>query len=54
MPAAAVTMTYSDSVSNGCGGTKVICRVWTATDECGNATNRAADHHRARHHAPRR
>ena len=32
-----VTITYSDSVSNSCGGTKVISRLWTATDACGNA-----------------
>ena len=34
-----VTITYSDSVSNSCGGTKVVSRLWTATDACGNATN---------------
>ena len=34
-----VTVTYSDSVSNSCGGTKVVFRLWTATDACGNATN---------------
>src|SRR5262249_16590632 len=27
-----VTLVYSDSVSNSCGGAKVISRVWTATD----------------------
>ncbi len=31
---------YSDIVGNICGGAKVISRVWTATDQCGNATNR--------------
>jgi len=31
-----VTVTYSDSVSNSCGGSKVISRTWTATDQCGN------------------
>jgi hypothetical protein len=36
-----VTLVYSDSVSNSCGGTKVITRLWTATDECGNLTNKA-------------
>ena len=34
-----VTVTYSDSVSNGCGGTKIISRLWTAVDACGNSTN---------------
>src|SRR5260221_219706 len=35
-----VAITYSDSVSNACGGTKVISRTWTASDQCGNTTNR--------------
>ena len=35
-----VTLRYSDSVSNSCGGAKVISRLWSATDECGNTTNR--------------
>jgi len=35
----AATVTYSDSVSNACGGTKVISRLWTAVDSCGNSTN---------------
>ncbi|HXJ71234.1 MAG TPA: hypothetical protein VNM37_00230, partial [Candidatus Dormibacteraeota bacterium] len=32
-----VTMFYADGVSNKCAGTKVISRVWTAIDECGNS-----------------
>src|SRR5205814_476100 len=34
-----VTLYYSDSVSNGCGGSRVISRNWTATDQAGNSTN---------------
>src|SRR5206468_3001783 len=33
-----VTVTYSDSVSNTCGGSKILSRTWTATDACGNST----------------
>jgi hypothetical protein len=33
------SITYSDSVSNGCGGTRVVSRIWTATDDSGNITN---------------
>src|ERR1019366_8303576 len=33
------TVSYSDVVSNSCGGSQVITRTWTATDSCGNATN---------------
>jgi hypothetical protein len=33
------TVSYSDVVTSGCGGTKVVARTWTATDICGNATN---------------
>ena len=35
----AVLVSYTDSVTNNCGGTKVIARRWTATDDCGNSTN---------------
>jgi len=35
----AVSVSYSDVVSNSCGGTKVVSRLWTAVDECGNSTN---------------
>ena len=35
-----VTVTYSDTVSNGCGLTRTVLRLWTATDQCGNSTNR--------------
>jgi hypothetical protein len=31
-----VAISYSDSVSNSCAGTKVIARTWIATDACGN------------------
>src|SRR5437667_9608045 len=31
-----VTVGYSDSVSNTCGGSKILSRTWTATDACGN------------------
>src|SRR5207244_2349343 len=34
-----VEFSYSDIVSNGCGGTKVVSRTWTATDDSGNSTN---------------
>src|SRR5207249_1199378 len=34
-----VVVTYTDSVSNGCGGTKLIARTWTATDQNGNVSN---------------
>ena len=34
--AGAVTVSYADTVQNNCGGTKIIKRTWTATDECGN------------------
>jgi hypothetical protein len=31
-----VVVTYSDSLSNSCGGAKTIYRTWLATDACGN------------------
>src|SRR5439155_2925272 len=34
-----VVMSFSDTVTNACGGTRVITRRWTATDSCGNSTN---------------
>src|SRR5262249_35788841 len=34
-----VTVTYSDSVTNLCGGSRIITRRWTATDGCGNAAS---------------
>src|SRR5262249_39786046 len=33
------TVTYSDVVSNSCGGAKITFRVWTATDQCGNSSS---------------
>src|SRR5579859_559956 len=33
----AVAISYSDAVTNNCGGTKVIARTWRATDACGNS-----------------
>ena len=33
------SITYSDTVSNGCGGAKVVTRLWTAIDFFGNTTN---------------
>ena len=32
-----VAISFSDSISNICGGAKVISRLWTAVDECGNS-----------------
>src|SRR5206468_1926501 len=34
-----VSVSYSDSVSNTCGGANVISRTWTATDACGNRSS---------------
>ena len=34
-----VSITYSDLVTNFCGGSKMISRIWTVADACGNATN---------------
>ena len=31
--------TYTDIVSNNCGGAKLIQRLWTATDLCGNSAD---------------
>ena len=46
-----VTVSYSDAVTNGCGGTKVIARTWTATDLCGNSTSAVQTITVARHHS---
>src|SRR5207244_499202 len=35
----AVTIRYTDALTNNCTGTKVIARTWTATDECGNSAS---------------
>jgi hypothetical protein len=34
------TLFYTDTVTNGCGGTRVVSRLWTAVDQFGNTTNR--------------
>jgi hypothetical protein len=34
-----VSLSYSDVVSNSCGLTRTVWRLWTATDQCGNSTN---------------
>src|SRR5204863_9276834 len=33
------SVSYSDLVTNNCGGTKIIARTWTATDFCGNSSS---------------
>src|SRR5206468_4889149 len=35
----AVSVTYSDVVTNLCGGSRVIARTWKATDGCGNTNS---------------
>src|SRR5262249_22520421 len=35
----APTVTYSDSVTNNCGSSRVITRDWTAADQCGNSAS---------------
>ena len=35
-----VVVAYSDTVSNSCGLSKTVWRLWTAVDQCGNATNK--------------
>src|SRR5262249_44295659 len=35
-----VLIAYSDAVTNGCGGSKIISRLLTANDIAGNSTNR--------------
>jgi hypothetical protein len=34
-----LTISYSDAVTSGCGGSKVIARTWTATDTCGDSVS---------------
>ena len=38
-PCSRATVSYSDEVTSGCGGTRTIARTWLATDECGNSVS---------------
>ena len=47
----AVSVTYSDAVTNLCGGSRLITRTWKATDGCGN-TNSCAQTNTVRDTTP--